>query len=272
MASMRRLVMVSGFWTLVACPPPAELASGPNQGAGGGDGAAVGEPGMNDGGGVAPKVDLKGLEASFSQEEMKAQDHVVVSGILDGPCDGYVRVQAIEDGERDPTQGNGLITYVDVDNADYDGSTAPWSIAVPKDTALILNGLCDGDRDGVVDLATEGGSPLEHFKPLSENVDDVVLSIADMVAGVADQTPVPEGGDGAVAPPPTDGAVPPPPEGGAAMGAPPPGMPVGQPPSQPAEPGATAPAPAPADGASVGEEGAAVEPAPEGATPSGEAQ
>jgi len=158
------------------------------------------------------------LEAALTQDAIRAAEHFTISGVLDGECEGYVRVQAIEDGARDPEAGNGLVTYTDVDGAAFgDEGSAAWALAVPKGMALIVNALCDGNRDGIVDLATEGGSPLEHFDTLSADVSDVVLVIADLVTGVADQGPSSnassaEPEDGWVPPPPSDGSVPPPPD------------------------------------------------------------
>ncbi len=270
MAFSNRVFLLSGFLTLVACPPPAELASGPTQGPGGGGGEQVGEPGPNGAGDIAPKVDLTELKATFTQDALKATDHFTISGVLDGDCDGYVRVQAIEDAARDPNAGNGLVTYTDVDGAAFgDAGSAVWALAVPKDMALIINALCDGNRDGIVDLATEGGSPLEHFDALSADVADVMLVLADLVAGVSDQvSPThdpgekpPEGwvppppSDGSVPPPPSDGSVPPPPSDGSVPPPPREGEATASP------DGAATPAPAPAAEAPAAEVPAAEAPA-----------
>ena len=268
MAFANRAFILSGFLTLVACPPPADLASGPTQGPGGNGGEFVGEPGP-EAGEVAPKVDLTALEAAFTQEAITAKEHVTISGVLDGGCDGYVRVQAIEDAEREDSQGNGLVTFSDVDGAAFGGTnTADWALAVPKDMPLIVNALCDGNRDGIVDLATEGGSPLEHFEALSEDVGDVVLMIADLVAGISDQgvtanDPGAEPPDGWVPPPPSDGSVPPPPQPGEAIAQPDgPAVPEGPPPEG-IVPAPEGPAPAPAPEAAATEAPAAEAPAAE---------
>jgi hypothetical protein len=212
----RGLVVLS-LLSIWGCPPPAEVPVGPN------GQAPAGQNAPPDGGAdasVPAIVDLAQFTASFTQDQVKAGDagdHVTVQGTIEGVCEGYVRVQAIQEGAHADGEGaNELITFVDVEG------TAAWELLVPKRENLIVNGLCDADRDGTVDASKEGGSPLHRFESLDEDTDGVVLVIADLTAGApprGDSENNPDAGEGSVAPPPdapAAGGAPP-----AAGGAPP---------------------------------------------------
>ena len=239
---------------VAGCPVTPEVQTGPGAqqaGGGPGGGGAPGGPGgggpggPDDGGGGPGEFVLKldDMKGRLSQDEIRAGEHAMIRGTLEGACTGRLRIDII-----DRTPGGsprGPLSVAEPPPAET------FEVAVPKGTAVALSALCDNDGDGMVksggtDLASAGVD----VGVLTEDASGVKLVLAE--AGPKGDSPGGPGGpppEGAGGPPPEGAGGPPPPGGAGKAGkGPPPKGGKGPPPEGPGGPPPEGPGGPPPEG------------------------
>jgi len=162
-------------------------------------------------------LDLAETKAQMTQEEVAAAEHVTVSGEIAGSCEGRIRLDVIEGnpGGGQSEGPKGPLTVLDV------AAVGAYSIKVPTGRDLMINALCDVDKDDKIVVGTDKLARAEILGQLTEDKDGVALDL-DAEPGA----PGGQGGQGG--PPPEGGQGGPPPAGKAGKAGPGEGAPAAQ--------------------------------------------
>ena len=150
-------------------PAGAPPAVGGDLSAGGtGAAGAAGKPG-----GVL--MDMEQMKAQKKQDQILSVDHVMIQGMINGECDGVLRLDAIgtEDlgGPQDGGEMKGPVTTKILE------TTGAFSIAIPKGESVNLAALCDGDNNNKITADADQLSLGARLGIVDEDVTDVTLTL-----------------------------------------------------------------------------------------------
>lgn len=147
--------------------PPAVGGGTMGDGTAGGTGAA-GKPG-----GVL--MDMEQMKAQKKQDQILSVEHVTIQGMINGECEGVLRVDVIgtEDlgGPQDGGEMKGPITTKVLE------TTGVFSIAIPKGASVNLAALCDGDNNNKITADADQLSLGARLGIVDEDVTDVTLTL-----------------------------------------------------------------------------------------------
>ena len=152
---------------------PANLGGG-----NGGAGNAGGGKAQTQGAAGGVLMDMGQLKAQKSQEEIDSQEHVTISGTIQGECTGLLRLDVIgtEDlgGPKDGGEMKGPITTKELTG------TGEFSVMVPKSSSVNLSVLCDADRNQKITADADQLSLGARLGVVDEDVSDVTLVLEEI--------------------------------------------------------------------------------------------
>jgi hypothetical protein len=171
------------------CPMPDEggaTAPGGQGGQGGGPGGQGGPSGGQGGpggpgggqGGASSGVlmNLAASAAKATQEELKAGEHVTISGTLAGTCAGAIRIDALEvapDTGRPAGEGGPAASITPT-------AIGAYSLVVPKGKHLSLAALCDNDSSGTITMTGDLLSPPRLLGAVDADQTGIDLTLASV--------------------------------------------------------------------------------------------
>ncbi len=140
------------------------LGHGDAQGGQGGQGGQQGQGQQGQGSGPGD-IDLAQTRGLSTQEEIKAGDHVTLSGALSGVCPNAIRVDVIRKnaGPGGGEAGTGTLTSLDL------AQPGQFELAVPRGNEVILIALCDTDGDGKISTGVDYRSKPMEFEELNDD-------------------------------------------------------------------------------------------------------
>ncbi|MBM4368351.1 MAG: hypothetical protein FJ102_19210, partial [Deltaproteobacteria bacterium] len=144
-------------------PPPQPGGEGGAPGGGSNPGSAAPQPGADG----SLTLDLSSMKPEKTQDEMKAGAHVLASGTVTGECGGTISLHAVG---VSTGPANGPLTLLDLD------AVGPFTMVLPKSTALRIIPHCDANKDGIITVGKNGDN-------IAASI-DVAAAEAD-VSGVA---------------------------------------------------------------------------------------
>ena len=208
------------FLFVAGCPLPPEdgARSGSNQGVqrnnnanGQPGGQFAGAPGaqnqasQNGPKGAGPQkeiqngelMDLSSMQPQQSQEELKAAEHITVSGTVSGDCAGVLRIDVINTQIQGPGEDGkepGPLASISMNQS------GPFSIAAPKGQSIKLTAICDVNRDEKLTEGIDLLSMESRLGVLEADQAGVELALADIKPGGGPGAGAPAGGKGAGGP------------------------------------------------------------------------
>jgi len=116
-------------------------------------------------------LNIAALQGAQTQAEIRAGEHVVVSGRVTGPCEGSIRVDALNAQVDTPSQQHGPMTVLELD------AVGPFSLALPVDTNAILTAMCDNNRDGLIAIGVDALAEAQQLGVVTEGLPEVIMDL-----------------------------------------------------------------------------------------------
>ena len=157
---------------------PANVGGGGMQGQGGAQGAGgtegVGSQGPSGKpGGVL--MDMEQMKAQRSQQQIQTLEHVTISGIIEGDCEGILRLDAIgtEDlgGPQDGGEMKGPISTKVLE------TVGEFTLLIPKGASVNVAVLCDGDGNNKITADVDQLSLGARLGVVDDDVSDITLTL-----------------------------------------------------------------------------------------------
>jgi hypothetical protein len=118
-------------------------------------------------------LDMEQMSAQMKQDEIQTNEHITISGKIQGECAGEVRVDVIDTSNLGgPTEGgelSGPITTMVLEGTDE------FAILVPTGRSVNLTALCDGDKNGKITAEEDKLSQGARLGVVDEDTSDVLL-------------------------------------------------------------------------------------------------
>jgi hypothetical protein len=166
--------------------PPSGGGSPPSDGENMGNKPMEGGAGKPSGGPGGVLLDMTQMIAQKTQEEISTQDHVKVTGVVLGECEGDVRLDIIEtESLGGPKEGDlkGPITTLNLDGV------GEFTALVPKSSSINLTALCDADKNQKITADVDQLSLGARLGVVDEDVSDVSLTLEEIKPPSGDEKP-----------------------------------------------------------------------------------
>ena len=159
---------------------PGGTPSGAPKDLGGQEGKPKGGPG-----GVL--LDMNQMSAQKTQEEIATQDHVKISGIIEGDCTGDIRLDVIPtENLGAPKEGQSMKGPITTLNLEALGA---FTVLVPKSASVNLTALCDTDANQKITADVDKLSLGARLGVVDEDVSDVSLTLEAIKPPSAEDAP-----------------------------------------------------------------------------------